>query len=69
MSVVFDLGGEVAACVADVGLLERALLPPLLRQPQVAHALAAAPVLMLDGNLAEAALEVRGCMDATLSRH
>lgn len=59
VSVVFDLGGEVAACVADVGLLEKALLPPLLRQPRVAQALAAAPVLMLDGNLAEAALEVR----------
>lgn len=56
--VVFGLDGEVAACVADVGLLERALLPPLLRQPHVAAALAAAPVLMLDGNLAEPALEV-----------
>ncbi len=49
----------MAACVADVGLLEKALLPPLLRLPRVSQALAAAPVLMLDGNLAEAALEVR----------
>lgn len=68
MSVVFDLGGEVAACVADVGLLEKALLPPLLQQPQIADAVAAAPVLMLDGNLAEAALEVRGCSEGTQRR-
>lgn len=68
VSVVFDLGGEVAACVADVGLLEKALLPPLLQQPQIADALAAAPVLMLDGNLAEAALEVRGCSEGTQRR-
>jgi hypothetical protein len=44
--------------VADVALLERRLLPPLLRRPAVAAAVAAAPVLMLDGNLAPAALEV-----------
>lgn len=58
VSVVFDLGGEVAACVADVLLLERALTPRLLRQPPVRQALGAAPVVMLDGNLGEAALEV-----------
>lgn len=61
VAVVFDLGGEVAACVADVALLEARLLPPLLRRPDVAVALAAAPVAMLDGNLNEAALEVSGC--------
>ena len=44
--------------MADVALLERRLLPPLLRRPAVAAAVAAAPVLMLDGNLAPAALEV-----------
>lgn len=58
VSVVFDLGGEVAACVADVALLERELGPPLLRGAGVAAALAAAPVLMLDGNLSQAALRV-----------
>lgn len=58
VSIVFNLAGEVAACVADVALLERCLLPPMLRRPAVAAALAAAPVVMLDGNLAPAALEV-----------
>ncbi|EFN56299.1 hypothetical protein CHLNCDRAFT_144692 [Chlorella variabilis] len=57
VSVVFDLGGEVAACVADVASLEARLAPPLLRAPAVAAALAAAPVVMLDGNLSAAALE------------
>lgn len=60
VSVVFDLAGEVAACVADVALLEQRLGPPLLQQPRVAAALAAAAVVMLDGNLAPAALKVRG---------
>lgn len=58
VSIVFNLAGEVAACVADVALLERCLLPPMLRRPAVAAALAAASVIMLDGNLAPAALEV-----------
>lgn len=57
VSVVFDLGGEVAACVADVSLLEGELAPPLLRAPRVARVLAAASLLMLDGNLSEAALQ------------
>ncbi|KAL4448643.1 hypothetical protein ABPG75_005862 [Micractinium tetrahymenae] len=64
VSVVFDLGGEVAACVADVGLLERELAPLLLRTAGVAAALAAAPVLMLDGNLSEAALQEACCQAA-----
>lgn len=57
VAVVFDRSGEVAACVADVGLLEEALTPRAL----AAHAqsIAAAPVLMLDGNMSEAAIEVR----------
>lgn len=59
VAVVFDLGGEVAACVADVALLERQLAPAMLCAPPVAAALAAAPVVMLDGNLSEVALEVR----------
>lgn len=58
VSVVFDLAGEVAACVADVALLERELAQALLRTAGVADALSAAPVLMLDGNLSEAALQV-----------
>ncbi|PSC67542.1 pseudouridine kinase isoform X1 [Micractinium conductrix] len=57
VSVVFDLGGEVAACVADMALLEG--LPPvqLLGGAHVAAALAACPILMLDGNLPQATLE------------
>lgn len=58
VAVVFDLGGEVAACVADVALLEARLKAPLLRRPAVAAALVAAPVAMLDGNLAPEAIEV-----------
>ena len=57
VSVVFDRGGEVAACVADVALLEAALTPALLRR-RFAPAIAAAPLLVLDGNLSAAAIEV-----------
>ena len=60
VSVVFGLDGEVAACVADVSLLERALTPALLREARLAAALAAAPLLLLDGNLAPAAIEASG---------
>ena len=57
VSVVFDWAGEVAACVADVALLEAALTPTLLQSPALAASLAAAPLLLLDGNLSAAALE------------
>lgn len=58
MAVVFDRSGEVAACVADVGLLEQALTAATLRQyrPELSNA----PVVMLDGNLSAAAIEVGG---------
>ncbi|GAB4817082.1 hypothetical protein N2152v2_004128 [Parachlorella kessleri] len=55
VAVVFDRSGEVAACVADVDLLEQAVTPPFLRQHR--SLLAAAPVVMVDGNLSPAALE------------
>jgi hypothetical protein len=58
VAVIFDGAGEVAACVADVGLLESALTAAALRTPSVATALAAAAVVMLDGNLSQAALQV-----------
>lgn len=58
VAVIFDAGGETAACVADVGLLEDAVTADALRVPAVASALTAAPVVMLDGNLSQAALQV-----------
>lgn len=59
VAAVFDLAGELAACVADASLLEEQLTPQLLRSPPVAAALAAAPIVMLDGNLSPEALQVR----------
>jgi len=58
VAVVFDGSGEVAACVADVGLLEMALTPAVLRQHR--GVLSAAPVVMVDGNLSPAAIKVGG---------
>ncbi|KAL4857826.1 Pseudouridine kinase [Chlorella vulgaris] len=57
VAAVFDMAGELAACVADVSLLEEQLTPQLLRSPPVAAALAAAPIVMLDGNLSPEALQ------------
>ncbi|KAI3426112.1 hypothetical protein D9Q98_008491 [Chlorella vulgaris] len=57
VAAVFDLAGELAACVADASLLEEQLTPQLLRSPPVAAALAAAPIVMLDGNLSPEALQ------------
>ena len=57
VAVVFDMGGEVAACVADVALLEAALTPAaLLKSPAIATSMASAPLLMLDANLSSAAI-------------
>ena len=47
---------QVAACVADVGALEQELTPRLLRHHRPHFA--AAPLVMLDGNLSAEALEV-----------
>ncbi len=47
---------QVAACVADVGALERELTARLLRRHQ--PDIAGAPVVLLDGNLSAEALEV-----------
>ncbi|KAK9821751.1 hypothetical protein WJX81_002966 [Elliptochloris bilobata] len=49
VSIVFDRGGEVAAAVADVQLLERELTPALVRRHL--QAIRSAPALLLDGNL------------------
>eukprot|EP00887_Chlorella_sp_A99_P004169 scaffold23.g4169.t1 len=58
VAVVFNKAGEVAACVADVALLEAAFTPRLLlRSPLVAASLAGTPLLMLDGNLPAATIE------------
>lgn len=59
VAVVFDRSGEVAACVADVALLETALTPDLLRQG-FSQQIGAAPLVVLDGNLSAAAIEVSG---------
>ena len=56
-----DHGGwsyvQVAACVADVAALENTLTPQLLAGFQAA--LARAPLVVLDGNLSAAALQVQ----------
>ena len=50
-------GGELAASVADVAALEAELSPELLAQHRAC--IQAAPIVMLDGNLAPASLLVR----------
>lgn len=49
-------GGDVAACVADVGAVETALTPSLLQSYE--DRIRAAPLVVLDGNLSSAALQV-----------
>ncbi len=50
-------GGEVAAAVADVSLLERELTPALVRRHL--QAIRNAPVLLVDGNLQPPAIAVQ----------
>jgi receptor expression-enhancing protein 5/6 len=54
--VVFDAAGDVAASVADVALLESAMTPEVVRSH--GDVVAAASLVMLDGDLGQACVEV-----------
>jgi hypothetical protein len=57
--VVFDRGGDVAASVADVALVEGELTPALVRQAAAPMLHAGAAALLLDGNLSAEAIQAR----------
>ena len=63
LNVNFLIGGEVAASIADVGLLE-AQLPRLLQLHQ--QDIQRAPLLILDGNMPQQTILVRLCLPVWL---